>query len=323
MKQPTLAIGGFEAFAKSTRRSEFLATMNRVLPWAELLAVIEPYYAKVPSGAGRRPIGGERMLRIYFLQQWFALSDPMVEESLYDSRSMREFVGIDLGCEGAPDETTILKFRHLLEQHDLGKRIFETMNQYLRRSGMKIATGTIVDATTIHAPASTKNENKQRDPEMHQTKKGGQWYFGMKAHIGVDSQSRVIHSVVATAANVHDSQVLPQLLHGNEQRVYGDSAYVGQHGAICQKAPKAKDFTQSRAFRNRALSDVDIARNKTKSKVRARVEHAFLVIKKIFGWDKVRYKGLAKNAHQLNVLCALANLYHYRHRLSKQHPSSA
>ena len=323
MKQPTLAVGGFEAFAKKTRRSEFLATMNRVLPWADLVALITPHYAKVPSGAGRRPIGCERMLRIYFLQQWFALSDPMVEESLYDSRSMREFVGIDLGCEGAPDETTILKFRHLLEQHRLGEKILDTMNTYLKNSGMKVATGTLVDATIIHAPASTKNEKKQRDPERHQTKKAANGFFGMKAHIGVDSQSRLIHSVVATSANVHDSQVLPQLLHGNEQRVYGDSAYVGQGEAIAQKAPTAKDFTQARAFRNRALSELDIARNKTKSKVRARVEHAFLVIKKIFGWDKVRYKGLAKNAHQLNVLCALTNLYHFRHTLLKQHPSCA
>lgn len=321
MKQPTLAVGGFEAFAKTTRRAEFLTTMNRVLPWPALLALIEPHYAKVPRGAGRRPIGAERMLRIYFLQQWFNLSDPLVEESLYDSRSMREFVGIDLGCEGAPDETTILKFRHLLEHHDLGKQILETMNRYLQHAGMKVATGTIVDATIINAPASTKNDKKQRDPEMHQTKKGGQWYFGMKAHIGVDSQSKLIHSVVATAANVHDSQVLPQLLHGNEQRVYGDSAYVGQGEAIAKKSPKAKDFTQARAFRNRALSEVAIASNKTKSKIRARVEHAFLVIKKIFGWDKVRYKGLAKNAHQLNILCALANLYQVRRWLEKRQPS--
>ncbi len=254
MKQPPLAVGGFEAFAKSTRLSEFLATMNRVLPWSALLALIEPYYAKVPNGAGRRPIGGECMLRIYFLQQWFALSDPRVEESLYDSRSMREFVGIDLGCEGAPDETTILKFRHLLEQHDLGQPILTTMNTYLQHAGMKVATGTLVDATIINAPASTKNDKKQRDPEMHQTKKGGQWFFGMKAHIGVDSQSKLIHSVVATAANMHDSQVLSQLLHGEEARVYGDSAYVGQREQIQQTAPKAKDFTQARAFRNRALS---------------------------------------------------------------------
>jgi len=323
MKQPTLAVAGFEAFAKTTRRAEFLSTMNRILPWPALLALIEPHYAKVPSGAGRRPIGCERMLRIYFLQQWFNLSDPMVEESLYDSRSMRDFVGIDFGSEGAPDETTILKFRHLLEQHALGKKIFATVNQYLRASGMKVTTGTIVDATIINAPSSTKNEAQQRDPDMRQTKKGGQWYFGMKAHIGVDSQSKMIHSVEATSANVHDSQVLVQLLHGEETRVYGDSAYVGQGEAIKGKSPKAKDFTQARAFRNRALSEKQIASNKTKSKIRARVEHAFLVIKKIFGWSKVRYRGLPKNVNQLNVLCALTNLYQFRRRLLKQQPSCA
>lgn len=323
MKQKSLAVGGFEAFARVTRRGEFLATMNAVLPWSSMLELIQPHYPKATTGAGRRPIGCERMLRIYFLQQWFNLSDPMVEESLYDSRSMREFVGIDLGVESVPDETTILKFRHLLEQHKLGESIFKTVNTYLQNRGIKVATGTIVDATIISAPPSTKNENKERDPDMNQTKKGNQWYFGMKAHIGVDSSTGVIHSVVATPANVHDSQVLRELLHGNERRVYGDSAYANQKQKIAEKSPRAKDFTQARAYRNTPLSEEERAKNKTKSSVRAKVEHPFLVIKKIFGWCKVRYKGMMKNTHQLSVLCALTNVYKMRRKLQRSHPSCA
>lgn len=312
--QQSLATAGFDIYRKRTRRDEFLAQMDQVVPWAKLYALIEPVYPK-GDGAGRPTVGLERMLRIYFLQQWFNLSDPAVEEALYDSASMRQFVGIDFGREAAPDETTVCKFRHLLEKHQLGKAIFAEVNAHLKSQGMKLSTGTIVDASIINAPSSTKNRDQQRDPEMHQTKKGNQWYFGMKAHIGVDSRSKLIHSVVASAANVHDSQALPYLLHGKERRVWGDSAYRGQREVIRKCARHAHDFTQEKATSNHPLSEQQRSRNRTKSKVRAKVEHCFLVIKRIFGFSKVRYRGLAKNLHRLQVTCALANLFSARNHL--------
>src|SRR3990172_8647109 len=313
MKQTTLSTSSFDRYSKTTRRATFLAEMDRVVPWSALCALIEPVYPK--AGNGRPPVGLERMLRIYFLQNWFNLSDPAVEEALYDSLSMREFVGIDLGREGAPDETTVCKFRHLLEQHGMGQRLFEEVGRHLQTKGLKVSTGTIVDATIINAPSSTKNQSKARDPEMHQTKKGNQWYFGMKAHIGVDSKSKLIHSVVATPANVHDKHAIPQLLHGNEQRVWGDSAYSGQSGVIREHAPNATNFTHKKGCRNRPLSDTERSRNKTKSRIRAKVEHPFLVIKRIFGFCKARYRGLMKNANRLFVACGLTNLYMVRRRL--------
>ena len=197
MRQTTLSDAGFDKYRKQTRKERFLDDMEKIIPWAELAEAIEPFYPK-PKGAGRRPIGVERMLRIHFLQHWFNLSDPAAEEALYDSRAMRRFVGIDLGREPAPDETTVCKFRHLMERHNLGDRLFGLVNEYLRENGLKVNRGTIVDASIIDAPSSTKNRKKERDPEMHQTRKGRQWYFGMKAHIGVDSRSKLIHSVVAT-----------------------------------------------------------------------------------------------------------------------------
>ena len=239
----------------------------------------------------------------------------MVEEALYDSRAMRRFAGIDLGCEPVPDETTVCKFRHLLEAHDLGEKLFALINEYLQENGLKVSTGTIVDATIIGAPSSTKNKDGKRDPEMHQTRKGNQWYFGMKAHVGVDSKTKLIHSVAATAANVHDSQLLEDLLHGDETRVWGDSAYTGQGDVIRERAPGAKDFTNKKGCRNRPLSDDDRARNRTKSKVRSKVEHPFLILKKIFGFDKVRYRGLDKNANRLFTGCGLVNLYTVRRQL--------
>jgi IS5 family transposase len=314
MRQRTLADEGFEKFRKPTRREQFLDEMDQIIPWRDLDKVIEPFYPK-PEGAGRPPVGLERMLRIHFLQHWFNLSDPAVEEALYDSRSMRRFVGIELGREPAPDETTVCKFRHLLEAHNPGDPLFALINEYLQESGLKVNTGTIVDATIIDAPSSTKNQDKARDPEMHQTRKGNQWYFGMKAHIGVDSQTKLIHSVAATAANVHDSQVLGDLLHGEETRVWGDSAYAGQGDTIREHAPNAKDFTNQKGARNRPLSDEEKAKNKTKSKVRAKVEHPFLILKRVFGFTKVRYRGLEKNATRLLVACGLVNLYMGRRRL--------
>lgn len=313
MKQMTLSKGGFDRYSKTTRRAAFLSEMDRVVPWSALCALIEPVYPK--AGNGRPPIGLERMLRISFLQNWFNLSDPAVEEALYDSLSMREFVGIDLGRESAPDETTVCKFRHLLEQHELGKRLFEEVGRHLQNKGLKVSTGTIVDATIINAPSSTKNQDKARDPEMHQTGKGNQWYFGMKAHIGVDSKTKLIHSIVATPANEHDKHALPQLLHGNERRVYGDSAYSSQKELIAEAAPQARDFTNQKGFRNKALTGRARAKNRRKSSVRAKVEHAFLIIKRIFGFAKVSYRGMAKNGNRLFVVAALANLFMARHHL--------
>ena len=313
MRQATLATAGFERYAKTTRRAAFLAEMESVVPWPALCGLIEPFYPK--PGNGRPPIGVERMLRIYFLQQWFNLSDPAVEEALYDSLAMRRFVGIDLGREPVPDETTMCRFRHLLEAHDLGRRLFAQVQRHLATKGLKVATGTIVDATIISAPASTKNAHKARDPEMHQTKKGNQWYFGMKAHFGVDSRSKLIHSVAATPANVADSRMLPELLHGNETRVWGDQAYRGQRAVIRRCAPRARDFV-NRRYRHRGVVDaVERAKNRSKSRVRAKVEHPIGVIKRIFGFAKVRYRGLKKNLHRLLVTAALANLYTARRQL--------
>ena len=271
MRQLTLATASFDKYSKPTRRAAFLAEMDRVVPWRELCAVIEPFYPK--AGNGRPPIGLERMLRLHLLQHWFNLSDPMAEEALYESVSMRQFVGIDLGREPVPDETTILNFRHLLERHNLGQVLFERVNQHLASRGLKVAGGTIVDATIIAAPSSTKNAAKARDPEMHQTRKGQQWYFGMKLHIGVDSRTRLIHSMTTTAANVHDAKVLGELLHGEETRVYGDQAYRGQRAVIRQHAPNAKDFTNKRYRHCGVVDEVERSRNRTKSGVRAKVEH--------------------------------------------------
>jgi IS5 family transposase len=255
------------------------------------------------------------MLRIYFLQQWFNLSDPAVEEALYDSAVMRQFAGIDLGNEPVPDETTVCKFRHLLERNDLGAGIFERVNEHLHQKGMRISTGTIVDATIVSAPSSTKNARGERDPEMHQTRKGKQWYFGMKAHVGVDSKSKLIHSVMATAAHVADSKILPHLLHGEEKCVWGDQGYLGQSEAIHQRAPQARDCTHKRYRYKDRIDEVERAKNRTKSRVRSKVEHVFAVMKLKFGFVKVRYRGLWKNANRLFTTCALVNLFLVRKRL--------
>lgn len=314
MRQQSFQAEEFEKYRKPTRKEIFLKDMDQIIPWKELCQVIKPYYPR-PKGAGRRPIGIERMLRIHFLQHWFALSDPAAEEALYDSRAMRSFVGIDLGQEPVPDETTICKFRHLMERHNLGDALFHKVNDYLAENGMKVARGTIVDATIINAPSSTKNKDKARDPDMHQTRKGNQWYFGMKAHIGVDSKSKLIHSVVATAANVHDSQVLDDLLHGDESRLWGDSAYSGQKETLREHAPNAKDFTNKKGCRNKSLTDEEKSKNSTKSSVRAKVEHVFHIMKRQFGFTKVRFRGLDKNATHLFTNCTLINLVLSKKRL--------
>ena len=306
---------GFEQYTRKTRRALFLEEMEQVVPWRELCALVAPHYPK--PGNGRPPVGVERMLRIYFLQQWFNLSDPAVEESLYDSGVMRQFVGVDLGCEPAPDETTVCKFRHLLEEHHLGEQILGTVNLHLQAQGVRITTGTIVDATILHAPTSTKNREQERDPEMHQTKKGKQWYFGMKAHVGVDSKTKtkIIHTAVATAANVADSAVLPDLLHGEETRVWGDQAYRGQSEVIRECAPQAQDCTHRRYRYKDRVDEVERAKNRTKSTVRSKVEHVFAVMKLKFGFVKLRYRGLMKNGNQLFAVCALVNLYLLRKKL--------
>src|SRR5438445_4447251 len=239
MKQRTLAMmTGFEQYTRKTRRAVFLEEMEQVVPWRELCALVAPHYPK--PGNGRPPVGVERMLRIYFLQQWFKRLEPAVEEALYDSGGMREFVGIDLGCEQSPDGTTVCKFRHLLEEHQLGEQILGQVNLHLQGQGLRITTGTIVDATILRAPTSTKNREQQRDPEMHQMKKGKQWYFGMKAHVGVDSKTKIIHTAVATAANVADSMVLTELLHVEQTRVWSDRSYCVQSEAIRECEPQAK-----------------------------------------------------------------------------------
>lgn len=318
MKQQTLAVAadaaaGFEQYRRATKRDVFLATMSEIVPWQALCAVIEPHYPK--AGKGRPPVGLERMLRMYFVQHWFNLADEACEEALLDSTALRRFVGIDLGHERVPDGTTLLRFRRLLEKHQLGEKLFATVGQVLQARGMKVGTGTIVDATIIGAPSSTKNADNKRDPEMHQTRKGQQWYFGMKMHIGVDSRTGLAHSAVVTAANVHDKHPLPNLLHGNEQRVYGDSAYASQKELIASKAPQAKDFTNQRVRKGGQVDPALRSKNRNKSKVRARVEHVFAVLKRLWGFAKVRYRGLAKNATRSFVALGLANIYLARGRL--------
>jgi transposase, IS5 family len=314
MKQQTLT--GFEKYGKTTRRAQFLAEMDRLVPWAELGEAIEPIYPKGGAEAGGRPpVPLERMLRIYFLQLWFNLSDPAVEEALYDSASMRSFAGIDLGAEPVPDESTVCKFRHLLERNGMGKVLLKAMNTYLRENGIKIGNGTIVDATIISAPSSTKNQDGKRDPEMHQTAKGKQWYFGMKAHIGVDSKTKIIHTIKVSAANVADVLALAHLLHGKETRVWGDQAYRGHTATMREVAPRARDFTNQRYRWGKRIDERIKSINRTKSSVRSKVEHTIGVIKRVFGFQKVRYRGLAKNLHRLEVTAALANLFIVRRKL--------
>lgn len=322
-KQMSLSMqhdAGFERHRKATRRDVFLAEMDQVVPWAELCAVIAPHYPKAPApgAGGRRPIGLERMLRIHFLQQWYALSDPAVEEALYDSAAMRRFVGIDLGQEGVPDETTVCKFRHLLEKHDLANPLFAAVGKYLKQHGMTLSQGTIVDATLIAAAPSTKNKAKARDPEMRQTKKGQQWYFGMKAHIGVDEETGLVHTVTGTAANVADVTEVANLLHGKERHVFGDAGYTGAH----KRAPKrgrtfwiAAKRSVVKAIDDPELREITEQLEHVKASIRAAVEHPFRVLKRQFGFTKVRYKGLAKNGAQVTTLFALVNLWMARKRL--------
>jgi IS5 family transposase len=311
MKQMTLAMAadrgeGFERFRKRTRREAFLAEVEAVVPWSESSALIEPHYPR--AGNGRPPIGLGRMLRIHLLQHWFNLADEAMEEALYDSATLRRFARIDLGAAPVPDATSLLRFRHLLERHELGAAIFAEVGRLLQARGLKLSAGSIVDATPIAAPSSAKNERRSRDPQMKQTRKGNQWHFGMKLHVGSDAKTGLVHSATVTSANVHDKHALPQLLHGQERRVYGDRGYQGQRAAIRAAAPQARDFTNRRVRKAAGIDEAERLRNRTKSRTRARVEHVFHVVKQLWGFTKVRYRGLAKNANRAFVALALANL---------------
>ena len=308
---------GLNLSTKRTRKREFLDEMERVVPWAALVQVVQPHYPRAKTG--RPPFGIETMLRIHYLQQWFALSDPAMEEALHDMPVFRDFAKLSDGVERLPDETTILRFRHLLEKHDLAADMLRVVNDILQAKGLTMKKGTVVDATLIAAPSSTKNAEGERDPEMHQTKKGNQWYFGMKAHIGVDAHSGLVHSVVGTAANVNDVTQAGALLHGQEEVAFGDAGYQGVH-----KRSEAAGPTWHVAMRpglrrqlNPFIESEFIAEQaeKFKASVRAKVEHPFRVLKRQFGYTKVRYRGLAKNTAQIVTLFALSNLWMARRRL--------
>ena len=322
MSQRSFASAEYAMKKKRTRREKFLAEMERIVPWSRLIAVIEPLYPK--SGrVGRPPIGVPKMLRMYCLQQWYSLADEALEDALYDSQALRDFVGIDLSRESVPDATTLLKFRRLLQDNDLTRALFDEINAHLTEQGLLMRAGTIVDATIIAASSSTKNEGKTRDPDMHQTKKGNQWFFGMKAHIGVDAESGIVHSVVATAANAADITQAGALLHGEEEVAFGDAGYRGVdkreeaqgprwHVAMQPGKRRKLDLTRKWA---RLLEQAE----QLKASVRAKVEHPFHVVKNLFCHKKVRYKGLAKNAAQLFSLFALANLVIAKRRLLAIH----
>jgi transposase, IS5 family len=312
-RQLSFAQAEYAQKKKTTRRDKFLAEMEQVVPWARLVALIEPHYPK--GERGRPPLGVERMLRVYFLAQWYGLADEALEDTIYDSQAMRGFVGVDLGVEGVPDATTLLGFRHLLERHELTRGLLDEVNAHLTERGLLLRAGTLVDATIIAAPSSTKNRERQRDPEMHQTKKGNQWHFGMKAHIGADAASGLVHSVTGTAANVSDLSQTHRLLHGAEQTAHADAGYTGvekrpeivaQHSGVEWRV--ALKRSKVKALAAGWVKDLTVAFETLKARVRARVEHPFHIVKNLFRHRKVRYRGLAKNTAQLQVLFALANL---------------
>ena len=298
---------------KVTRRERFLAEMDAVIPWPQLIALVEPHYFQ--GETGRPPHDLERMLRIYFLQQWFNLSDPQAEDAIYDSESMRRFAKVELSFDKVPDETTILRFRHLLEKHRLTQKIFEAVKDLLESRRLFLHSGTIVDATIVAAPSSTKNEAKARDPEMKQTRKGKNWYFGMKFHIGTDRRGTV-HSLTATHAAVPDLHELPKLLHGDETVLYGDQAYWKQADREAYEAQGVRYRVNRRGPRgNKSLSERWRKINRARSRTRARCEHPFRIVKKLWGFEKTRYRGIAKNLARGYTMFALANLYAMRHQL--------
>jgi transposase, IS5 family len=326
-KQLSFAAYEFSRKKRVTRRERFLAEMERVVPWERLEAVIEPLYPSA-GRVGRQPIGVPRMLRMYCLQQWFGLSDEGLEDAIYDSQAMRGFIGIDLARESVPDATTLLKFRRLLEEHQLTAAIFGEINAHLAERGLLLREGTMVDATIIEAPPSTKNQDKARDPEMHQTKKGNEWHFGMKAHIGADAESGLVHSVHATAANESDVAHIHEVLHGEECAVFVDAGYTGVEKrpeiVAARESGEIRDDIDWHVAQPRSTikkmpdgpaKDTQRALERVKAQVRARVEHPFHVVKNLFRHRKTRYKGLAKNAAQLFSLFGLANLVIAKRRL--------
>lgn len=323
MKQISLASSGFERRAKKTRKQIFLQEMNQVVPWAELVALIEPHGPKPGAKGGRPPFALETMLRIHFLQQWFNLSDPAMEEALHDTPLFREFAGLDIGQDHLPDESTILRFRHLLERHDMAAQILATVNAMLTAKGLMLKAGTVIDATIIAAPSSTKNKEGSRDPEMHQTKKGNQWHFGMKMHIGADADSGLVHTPVGTAANAHDITQAVHLLHGQERDVHADSGFrgVAKRLEIIKAHPDVNWHVAMTPGKRRALDkdslvgELTDAMEKVKASIRAKVEHPFWVVKGLWGHAKVRYRGLAKNTAQFTTLFALSNLWMVRKQL--------
>lgn len=315
MKQQALSMTGYFDKGKTTRREKFLAEMEGAVPWLRLCALIEPHYPKGSPAGGRPPLPLERMFRIYCLQQWYNLSDPGAEEALYDSITMRRFAGVSTDQDVIPDETSILNFRRLLEKHKLTERLLTEINTHLSERGFIVGKGTIVDATIINAPSSTKNRKKKRDPQMHQTRKGKQWYFGMKVHTGTDADSGLVHTVKGTAANVADVNLLGELLHGGEERLHGDSAYHSQDLKRQAEANGLEFNVNQRGTKHRPLTTRQRLRNRRLSRVRAVVEHPFLVVKRLWGHAKVRYRGIAKNLAQMNTLFGLANLYRVRYRL--------
>lgn len=314
-EQRTFADLAWTTKGKVTRRERFLAEMDRVIPWDRLIRLIEPHYPK--AGMGRQPLELEKMLRIYFLQQWFDLSDPAAEDAIYDSESMRRFARVELGEDKVPDESTILRFRHLLEEHDLTRAIFAEVGALLEERGLLLRQGTIVDATIISAPSSTKNQDNQRDPEMRQTRKGNTWYFGMKVHVGTDKHG-LVHSLTTTHAAESDVSQLPELLHGEERELYGDRAYWSEADRQELEHRGVRYRVNRRGKSGAPISQRWREINRSRSRVRARGEHGFLVVKRLWGFDKVRYRGLAKNTARAYTAFALANLYLVRRKLLKR-----
>jgi IS5 family transposase len=315
MKQGSFSMTGYFDKGKTTKRERFLAEMDQVVPWGRLLALIEPHYPKVNPEGGRPPLPLERMFRIYCLQQWYNLSDPGTEEALYDSMTMRHFANVRTDADVIPDESSILNFRRLLEQHRLTAQLLAEINTHLSERGLLLGKGTIVDATIIDAPSSTKNAKKKRDPQMHQTRKGKQWYFGMKVHTGTDTDSGVVHTVVGTPANVADLNVLGELLHGAEESLHGDSAYQSKELKAQAEAAGVAFNVNERGTRSKPLTKAQRLRNRRLSRVRATVEHPFLVVKHLWGHAKVRYRGIRKNLAQMYTLFALANVFRMRRQL--------
>jgi len=309
--QWTFASMAWDGKGKVTRREQFLSEMDAVIPWSRLLELIAPYYPR--AGQGRQPLGLEKMLRIYFLQQWFNLSDPQAEDAIYDGEAMRRFARVELGEDVAPDESTILRFRHLLERHGLTKAIFDTVAGLLAERRLLLRAGTIVDATIIAAPSSTKNAAATRDPEMKQTRKGRTWYFGMKLHIGADKRG-IVHTVTATDARVADITELPHLLHGREREVFGDQAYWKEADRQAFAARGVR-YRINRRPNRRPLSERWRLINRARSRTRACGEHPFRVVKQLWGFTKVRYRGLAKNLARAQTMFALTNLYQLRREL--------